>query len=163
MPTKKPRFLVTIEPDHHRALKALAAISGKSVSGLINAMLEPQLRPFLNMVHSIERDPRQADLIEALETSARSMDDFMNAVGGMMGLPPLVTSDQPPKRPAEAPSARGGKEASGRASILRSGAPDASPAHPEAELTPLTNRGVTLAPGRAKPRKSAISPRGRKP
>ena len=28
MPTKKPRFLVTIEPDHHRALKVRIPIQG---------------------------------------------------------------------------------------------------------------------------------------
>lgn len=147
MPTKKPRFLVTIEPDHHRALKALAGLSGKSVSALINEMLAPQLKPFLAIVANIERDPRQTNLIEALETSVSSVEAFMQQVGGLMDLSPLNTSESEKKRPHK--EAVGG--ASTRASIPRSASVVVAPEAPErTDLTPASNTGVTIPKGRRK-------------
>ena len=66
MSTKKPRFLVTIDPDHYRALKILAAMRPMSVSALINDMLKPSLDPLMALVRA-SHDPAQTDLVDYLE------------------------------------------------------------------------------------------------
>lgn len=116
MPTKKPRFIVTIEPDHFRALKALAGFTGQTISEIVSEVLEPRLRPFLAAAQRIESDPRQADILQSLETAATAL----NAIFGA----PSDANDRggepsPPETPPESPS----KPSRGRVGSRRSAKP----------------------------------------
>ena len=67
MPTKKPRLLVTLEPENHQALRMLAIYRRKSASAVINELLEPVLKPLVQTLGSLIKDPNQTDLLAQLE------------------------------------------------------------------------------------------------
>lgn len=116
MPTSKPRFLVTLEPRHHRALKLLAASRGVSVSSLINQMLAPALEPLLRLADlAVSRDQLDledylagldTDLSSMLAKVSQSLDDKLRASGG--GSREGVSPDAPQGGPEAAPAPGGG-------------------------------------------------------
>lgn len=165
MPTKKPRFLFTLEPEHHLALKVLAQQRGMSVSALINDMLAPALAPLLALVKA-SWDPSQSDLEDyleklegrlhatlketELELAARASRPFREPDS----IPPL------PEPSTVLPDDRGGV-AGGRARTLRSARSLATPEPSQiTPVTPVSNTGVT-SPQRGLPARPAASPRSR--
>lgn len=167
MPTKKPRFLVTIEPDHHLALKFLAHQRGTSVSALINEMLAPSLAPILALVKA-SWDESQTDLVEYLERVEARLDATLKDVsaglaerGQRLSIGPGGSSS--PVHPAVAPgmpASAAGEARGGPASMLRSGKPPLASEAPK-RPTPGSNTGVTsLRASHSRPKPP--SPRGLK-
>lgn len=151
MSTKKPRFLVTIDPENYKALKHLAVMRGRSVSALINDMLKPSLGPLMALVRATQ-DPAQTDLVDYLEgvkskvgatleeVSASALKRGRRAsstAGGSSGSRHTPGASVTPASPA-------GEARPGCVSIPRSAKPGrASEALSGATLTPSSNTGVT--------------------
>jgi hypothetical protein len=151
MPTNKSRFLVTIEPAHHLALKVLAKQRGKSVSAVINEMLAPALAPLLALVKA-SWDPAQTDLVDYLERLEEKLDatlketsDSLLERGGRASAN-AGSGREPVPLPGSPDSLHGaGEGGGGRASIPRSARTSPpSEALPASFLTPSSNTGVTL-------------------
>lgn len=136
MPTKKPRFLVTIDPENHQALKHLAVMRGMSVSAVINEMLKPALGPLMALVRA-STDPAQTDLVDYLESVKAKVGATLEEVS--------ASALERGSRAADALALAGaGEGREVRASTPRSARTSLpSQALLRASLTPSSNTGVT--------------------
>lgn len=155
MPTKKPRFPLTLDPENHEALMALAKMRGCSAAALVNDLLTPALKPIRALLEAARRakaDPAQTDL-----------EDFIRDLSGLAGklrgdladvsndVEELARGSEPPPL-GGSPAARARRAAPGRAAFLAG----ATGARADAS-TPVSNTGVT---SRTEAGFSAKSPSG---
>lgn len=97
MPTVKPRFAVTCEPDTHEVIQRLADLQGRSRGAIVAELLDevaPALARTVALLEAAAAAPQQVkaglravvegvhdDLVEVAGDSVRQMDMILDALG----------------------------------------------------------------------------------
>ena len=141
--TKNPRITVTLQPGVHVVLKRLSALAGNSQSGLVGELLEDSLPVFERMVRVLEAANAAKDSFKV--GMSASLDAAQTKLEGQLGLAleamdegfrPILEEAEAVKRRASGRHGDGGAAGIGRAA--------------RRPLTPMSNRGVTPHPEKAK-------------
>lgn len=89
MPTKKPRLMLTLEPETHALLKALSDKQGKSMASLVVEVLDgfvPIMTEVLQAVEQVERleEAKRAKIKGQFESAEKDMLPMLELVQARM-------------------------------------------------------------------------------
>lgn len=144
MPTVNPRITITLEPSVHAVLRRVSELTGGSMSSMIGELLKQSEPVFTRMVRVMEaavaaRESLSTEMVESLDRAQAKLEGQLGlAIDDMdEGFRPILEEAERVKRRAAG---------AGGARLPRTPAPAAR----RAARTPLSNRGVTPLPGKAK-------------
>lgn len=166
MATSNPRITITLQPAVHAVLKRISELTGTSQSAFVGELLENSMPVFGRMVTVLTmaneaQGKAKEDVRAGLETAQETIEQQLGLLLEQSELPSELIGEAERIRRRRSAGGVAPRSASRGTSESERGASSAGEPAPGAARTPMSNRGVTPHPGRAKV-KNTITSKGRR-